>query len=202
MLSVCKHELAEEPAEDRCLKNAMKTGRLMNTKNLYVKEAEVQPKPSLRSEPSKDNVKVQNQPQTNSENKKVVKTEEYLGQLQKIKPKYYLIKRNQFLAADLNRTKASPRTLQSTAKSKAVIKGANPFVDMSDDSSDCSNAENKLDNFYAESRKIENNLLETHRNKEKEAKFGETVNSVIRLEYLRRKILETNCEKINRVFKE
>jgi hypothetical protein len=73
----------------------------------------------------------------------------------------------------------------------------NPCIE-SDDSSDCSNAETKLCNYYTEARDIEHTLLNTKEEKDKEIKFKSSIKSVIRLEFLRRKIAETNGEKLAR----
>lgn len=207
-MTVCKKEAHNEAAEDKCLKNAMKTGRVVNTKNLYMEEAATvdAPKSSRPGEQpaladSRSSRKTLPQPSLKF-GKKMSLPEETSPQPQephKFKPRYYMIKRNQITARDASKTKLVSLT---TRKNKTKVVAVSPLVDMSDDSSDCSNAENKLDNYYAESRTIETKLMETHRNKNKEIKFSDTISSVMRLEYLRRKILETNCEKINRVIKE
>ena len=86
------------------------------------------------------------------------------------------------------------RIERNCTKSKQV-KGV---VDMSDDSSDCSNAENKLDNYYQEAHKIEDNLLGVQEANDKDFKFREAIKGVLRLEHIRKKISDTNYEKLYR----
>lgn len=87
------------------------------------------------------------------------------------------------------------RNLLDASQNNEQRKGV---VDLSDDSSDCSNTENKLDNFYKEAHLIEAGMRGIRDTDDKDYKFKEAIKGVLRLENIRKKISDTNYEKLFR----
>lgn len=200
-MTICKKEAKDELSEDRVLKNGVKTGKHLNTKNMYIKDTPAKTSHNAY-ENNKGIVKASGLAGDQREALKHRHFEKELPHLRKVKPAYYLVRRNQTDQKSLTSRKFSENPSLPLKQRVELKKSADNFIDLSDDSSDCSNAENKLDNYYRESRRLANNLLAVRDEKDKEVKFRETVGGVLRMEFLRRKVLETNCEKINRIFKE
>lgn len=201
-MTICKKEAKVEVSGDRVLNNGVKTGKNLNMKNLYIKD--IPPKSNAQITLGKNSgiVKPSAVGSIQKDSKKHRHQEEELPHLRKIKPIYYLVQRNQTSQKTLTSRKFSDNPSLPLRHRINRNQPVDQFIDLTDDSSDCSNAENKLDNYYRESRRLANNLLAVRDEKDKEARFRDTVGGVLRIEYLRRKVLETNCEKINRVFKE